>query len=172
MTGKTVFVGGPIQYASNAAGNVFDDRLKEQLQAVHTVLRALGTGIVSAHIAEDFGAGHVPTPSEVTARDFGYMERSDVYLAVLPMSQVGPYRTDGTHIELGWATALDIPVVVLWDGASVERYSFLVRGLAAVGSVTFVDLVEFENDVSVLERAMETVGNPTVVRTDAPRVLA
>jgi len=154
MEKLTVFVGGPIQYASGDGHATFDRRLRAQIEATHDHLSRLGVRVLSAHLAERFGAGQVPTPSEVTHRDLTYMRQSDVYVAVLPLSDDGPYRTDGTHVELGWATALNVPVVILWDTEGAERYSFLVRGLAAAGLAVFVDISAFEADPGTLLQAL------------------
>lgn len=157
MSGRrTVFVGGPIQYARLPGATRFDVRLRALLDGVHTVLLDAGHDVTSAHLAEDYGDGHVPTPRSVTARDFRFAHDCDVYVACLPMSDGRPYRSDGTHVELGWMSARGARCVVLWDADHADAYSFLVQGLDSVGPVEFLDLDDFFADPT---RLLDAVGD-------------
>lgn len=156
-TEQTVFVGGPIQYARLPGATHFDLRLRALLDGVHSVLRDAGHVVMSAHLSEDYGDGVVPGPGQVTVRDFGFAQESDVYVACLPMSDGRPYRSDGTHIELGWVSARSGRCVIMWDRAHADAYSYLVQGLTEVSPVEFVDLDEFFADPSLLLKAIVDV---------------
>ncbi|MFC7488558.1 hypothetical protein ACOCJ7_08335 [Knoellia sp. CPCC 206453] len=147
---QTVFVGGPIQYARLPGASHFDLRLRALLDGVHDVLRDAGHEVTSAHVAEDYGDGVVPTPDHVTTRDFTFARDCDVYVACLPMSDGRPYRSDGTHIELGWMSARGARCVIMWDREHADAYSFLVQGLPSVSPVVFVDLDDFFADPAIL----------------------
>lgn len=147
---QTIFVGGPIQYARLPSASHFDQRLRALLEGVHEVLQDAGHVVTSAHLAEDYGDGVVPTPYHVTTRDFTFARDCDVYVACLPMSDGRPYRSDGTHIELGWMSARGARCVIMWDHEHADAYSFLVQGLPSVSPVEFVDLDDFFADPSVL----------------------
>jgi nucleoside 2-deoxyribosyltransferase len=147
-----VFVGGPIQWAIDRRGS-FDPRIRDVLQSVITHLRSRDAVVFSAHVEERFGAVPDLKPCEVARRDFQWMCRSDVYLAVLPRNGDGSsVRSDGTYIEIGWASALRKPILVLMEGlrAGAHRGSQLLEGLGCVAQVAMVDLSDALRSEEVL----------------------
>lgn len=141
-TRPIVFVGGPIQAALGPAG--FDPTLRDVLEALLMDLTDVGYRVLSAHRAEQFGeAAECFTPQLVTGRDHAWMRQADVYVALLPLDDhARPVDSAGTGIELGWAAAYGIPVVVVWHSEEPERYSHLVRGLSVVATVRYFDLLK------------------------------
>lgn len=133
-------VGGPIQYGMRDGR--FDESLKSELLAVIDCLRQAGWQVLSSHLAEDFGTSAATfTPDVVTKRDYGWMLESDVYIAVLPTDASGaPIFSGGTCVELGWASARSVPIIVLWDEGNSENYSHLIRGLHTTATVRYLDL--------------------------------
>lgn len=138
-----VFVGGPIQYALNSRGSVFDTKLRTLIESVIHEIEALGCTVLSAHRVERFGV-LTPnlSPQEVAERDFKWIRECSLFVPILPLDEEGkPYRTDGTNIEIGWASALSKPVLLLTDGNPPgESYSHLIRGLSALGRIECFDL--------------------------------
>ena len=74
-------------------------------------------------------AANFLAPEECTELDLEEISGSDVF-AAFPGSPPPP----GTHIEIGWASTLRKPIVLLLH--EDEEYAFLIRGLHAVGDVT------------------------------------
>lgn len=136
---RSILVGGPIQHACSPCG--FDRALEKTIRDVITVLETAGHRVCSAHRVEEFGCRtHEWTPEEVTVRDHGWIEECDAFVAVLPRtSRDEVYRTDGTHVELGWASALRKPILLVADRPELPPYSHLVRGLAALARVEIQD---------------------------------
>jgi len=153
--GFTVFVGGPIQHA--LIQQRFDARVQQTLAAVLSIVSEVADSVLSAHAAEEFG---VLTPKMESAyiarRDFGWMQRCDAFVAVLPIQPDGaPYRTDGTFIEIGWATAFGKPAVLLVEGPSGnEQHSHLVRGMPAVADIVNFNLTELLRAPSQLREVL------------------
>jgi nucleoside 2-deoxyribosyltransferase len=132
----SVFLGGPIQHATSGAQ--FYTPLKRDLEAAIAQLREEGHRVFSAHLDEAFGAMEADfTPERVSRRDFGWMQACQVYAAILPRGPDGRLmRTDGTHIEIGWASALQIPIVLFVEAGCRPELSFLVQGLHTVATIT------------------------------------
>ncbi|MEU1072879.1 MULTISPECIES: nucleoside 2-deoxyribosyltransferase [unclassified Streptomyces] len=142
LSGLRVFVGGPIQYA--LGHNSFHRPLRETLQTIVTAVAEAGATVFSAHVVEKFGL-ETPlySPEDVSARDLEWMRRCDVFVPVLPTdADGGLMRTDGTHIELGWASALGRPIVMVTALPVPAAASHLLRGLPSVADVGHVDLAE------------------------------
>lgn len=150
LAGVDVFIGGPIQHALR--GETMIDKVQDPITlAIDTVGRA-GGNVFSAHVAEGFGKQTANfTPDEVSIRDFRWMNKCDVFVPVLPVQTDRTLvRTDGTHVELGWASALGRPIVMVTAHPFTEDASHLLKGLPRVGQVTVVGIDEFLKDPSRL----------------------
>jgi hypothetical protein len=142
-TSPAVFVGGPIQYALDGPGDVFDRELRSTIEMVLGEISSMGFVVFSAHLIERFG-DLTPSfdPHDVARRDFTWMKQCNLFIPILPCKASGElYRTDGTHIEIGWASALSKPILLLTGGSPPgDPYSHLIRGLSSVGVVKSFDL--------------------------------
>lgn len=137
---RTILVGGPIQHA--LIGDLFSAVVRRQVEGILDQIRATGAVVLSAHVAERFGL-ETPqlTPEAVSRRDFDWMRACDLFVAVLPVDAHGmPLRTDGTHVELGWASAMGKPVLVLVPESVQHGLSYLVQGLKQVTIFRLYDL--------------------------------
>jgi len=105
-------------------------RERELFGALIRRLEDDGCEVHNAHRREGWGSAFM-TPEECTKVDFTEISRCDVFVA-LPGYPASP----GTHVEIGWASAMGKPIVLLLnDGCD---YAFLVRGLHAVAQVTYL----------------------------------
>jgi nucleoside 2-deoxyribosyltransferase len=135
-----VFIGGPIQHALE------NGRIESSLaQTLKTFTRAFenqGYAVFSAHAAERWGASTAQfSPEQVTRRDYSWIRQADIYICVLPAKGDGSiWPSGGTHVELGWASALGVPILILWDPAVADQYSHLFRGLYAVAPVRYTSI--------------------------------
>ncbi|MFF8832359.1 hypothetical protein [Streptomyces sp. NPDC015131] len=89
-----------------------------------------GFGVHNAHRREAWGA-ELMSPETCTPLDQEEIRKADVFVA-LPGVPASP----GTHIEMGWASAFDKPIVLLLERG--REYAFLVRGLHTVATVEYV----------------------------------
>lgn len=139
MRNCVVFVGGPIQHAIDSQGR-FHIQVKTTISTIISDLRSNGYVILSAHEHENFGEMDVRGKSlEVCARDLEWMKECAVFVAVLPIDQNGEAICSmGTAVELGWASAMGKPIIIVCDPMLV--YSHLINGLGAVARVVTVDI--------------------------------
>lgn len=136
-----VFLGGPFKASVDPATGTLRAAERTRLESVIARLESDGYEVHNAHRREGWGAAFL-TPEECTRLDFEEISASDVFVA-FPGAPASP----GTHVEIGWASALGKPVVLLLeDGA---EYAFLVRGLHTVADVVFVP-VGPDSDVAEL----------------------
>lgn len=141
-----VFLGGPIQALTDDPVLLANTK-SVLLQAIEH-FQANGIEVFSAHLVEEFGdKTHEWTPTAVTQRDIMWMRTCDVFIAVLPRDSDGRLaRTDGTHIELGWASALNKPIILVMDPEVEEESSHLVKGLSSVARVTRLSFQTVQDD--------------------------
>jgi nucleoside 2-deoxyribosyltransferase len=152
---RSIFVGGPIQHALNGTG--FDTALRDLFHIVHDVLERAGFGVFSAHRAEQFGLTTAElTSDEIAVRDHAWMEQCTAFMAVIPLHVDGlPYRTDGTHIELGWASGQKKPIILVATLPLARGYSQVIHGLRKITAVHVLDSEMVRKDPSVLIGTVE-----------------
>ncbi|WP_141111322.1 hypothetical protein [Chromobacterium haemolyticum] len=155
MEDVSVFVGGPIQHALKKEGMTTE--AASPIKAVHDVIHGMRLHLLSAHLAERFGQdSHNYSPTEVVLRDYDWMLQCSLFIAILPCdSQSQLIRTDGTHIELGWASSLKKPILVLAQSHSHAQLSHLVKGLACVSQVKILDLGSVLQKPQILQQAIQ-----------------
>jgi nucleoside 2-deoxyribosyltransferase len=165
---KKIFVGGAIQYALEDDG--FNENLRKLLEKTMDQLEADGYEVLSAHRYENYGEMDVNDRQEwVTQRDYAWMQECDAYVAVLPQGPDGrPVRTDGSHVELGWASAMGKKIILLETQAANVEYSFLVAGLQGIADVTHVDIGEIHNPCFKLANVIEDEVSKQVMHQHAP----
>lgn len=121
-------------------------------------LRRHGFGVLSAHYEESFGGTFpLPRPEQVVTRDFQWMTECHAFVAVLPdHPSGGVWRSDGLHVELGWAACMGKPVVLVHSRGSLGDLSHLVLGMRAMTHVETIELDRVCADPAVLIHAVET----------------
>lgn len=122
-----VFLAAPFaQWLVRETGHL-EPRWRHRLELLIEGLAARGAEVFSSHRDEAWGAALLE-PAACTQRDFAAMRSTDVVCAV-----IGAPPSGGVMIELGWASALSKPVLMLVPKDS--HLSPLVQGLAAVARV-------------------------------------
>lgn len=144
----TVFVGGPFSAAlkiENGMVEEFDRPTRAALDRVHAMFSLNGFGLLSSHLAEDFGREiHEAT---LVQRDNAWLMASDVYVATLPWSGGAPVRSDGTFVEIGLALGLGVPCVLLIENGDDPQWSYYVRNLGNEPSVLILPLDAPEDEI-------------------------
>jgi hypothetical protein len=171
MAKNKVFLGGPIHHARDENG-CFDSRLKGLILCLVQVLERAGYEVLSAHVAEDFGNLPPPSSEELVLRDYGWLQLCDVYAALLVRGNSGEYiRSDGTHIEIGWASSMGKPIVIIGDDVPSDEHSHLLRGLGVFVHLQFVPIAEIESTsellLSSVRRALDAAPEGQRRRTPA-----
>ncbi|MCK1798991.1 nucleoside 2-deoxyribosyltransferase domain-containing protein [Streptomyces sp. XM4193] len=154
----TVFLGGPFKGLIDPVTG----RLREADRARYTSLidafEERGWRVLSAHRTEDWGAGLV-SDRECTRRDWEWMRECSVFVA-FPGRPASP----GTHVELGWASALGRPTVVLVEPDT--ECAALVAGLPGIAPVR---LLEHTGDPAEVCRAVTEAAGTGAAGSDAAR---
>jgi nucleoside 2-deoxyribosyltransferase len=84
------------------------------------------------------------------------MREADAFVAVLPAAANGvPWRTDGTCVELGWASALGRPILLLVDTSA--SYSHLITGLPNIAVVQVLSLAAVQLNPSLLTDELRAI---------------
>lgn len=158
-----IFVGGPIQHAIVGSGMV--ERAESPIRKIHFMVQSFDFPFVSAHVAEAFGGiTSTFTPDEVTHRDYNWMRKCKLFMAVLPSDEDGRLiRTDGTHVELGWAAALGKPILILANSDTHSQLSHLVKGLSTVANCAILPLERVVQRSEMLKQAIVDRLNHTIV---------
>lgn len=141
---KSVFLAGPFKGGLSVESGLLEEPLKRQLMDLVDFLENRGFRVFNAHRREQWGRDLV-TPEECTSIDFEEIKESD-WVVALPGCPASP----GTHIELGWASALGKPITVLLEAG--KEYAFLVRGLHRVTDVRYIHFESTEDCLSELSK--------------------
>lgn len=101
-----------------------------------------------AHKREKWGREFM-TPSVCTKIDYEEISRCDYFVA-FPGAPASP----GTHIEIGWASALGKPIILLLE--AYKDYAFLIRGLDEVTKIKRITYSRPQVDpASILEATID-----------------
>lgn len=127
-----VFLAAPFTQLIDQNSGSVDDFWRSQLLAVGEGIRELGHSPFLAHLREEWGDRLMP-PEVCTPLDYQEMVAADIVCAV-----IGAPPSNGVHIELGWASAMRKPILlVLQPGV---RYTPLLHGVAQLTQVWTYDL--------------------------------
>ncbi|ALL56246.1 hypothetical protein MHAE_07719 [Mycobacterium haemophilum DSM 44634] len=124
-----VFVAAPFGSYLDADG-VFDPHFRRQLEEFYDCLSGAGFEYFSAQVNENWGSTPL-LPRDCVPIDYKELASSDVVVAVL-----GRPPSLGVAVELGWASALQKPILIL--GTSIAASS-MIAGLDRVADVRFID---------------------------------
>ena len=128
----SVFLAAPFLSDIDPATGSLRSGAQELIKTLVDHFEGRGFEVQNAHRREAWGAAFL-APSDYTRLDFDEIEAADVLVAI-PGSPPSP----GTHIEIGWATALRKPVVLLFEPG--KTYAGLLRGLGEQGRVRIIEL--------------------------------
>ena len=132
MRVRSVFLAGPFKALVDPATGAMREADRTRIESVIDRLERDGYEVRNAHRREAWGAQFL-TPEECTRLDFEEISTCDVFVA-FPGAPASP----GTHVEIGWASALGKPTVLLEEAGAT--YAFLVRGLHTVADVEHVEV--------------------------------
>jgi nucleoside 2-deoxyribosyltransferase len=144
-TVDSVFIGGPFLSLIDPATGLMSAQDQLRFSKLIDVFEDAGREVFNAHRREGWGRDLMP-PEQCSQLDFEGLAACDLFVA-FPGSPASP----GTHVEIGWATAMRKPTLLLLEDG--EYYTFLVTGLPAwagvrtvryTGTLGFLDGLEDE----------------------------
>lgn len=126
----------------------FDAQLRSRIEQVHRAVEHLGGRLLSAHLADSYGQKF--DEEQIVPRDKAWTRHCDLFVALLPLGSNGaPYRTDGTHVEIGLAVAYGKPVLLVIEDLHHPEQSYFLRNLGTVTGVTVVDWASFFDNLQL-----------------------
>ena len=125
-----IFLAAPFKACVDPLSGDLVEPLKRRLLSLTQFFEEMGFFVFNAHKREGWGR-EMMTPEVCTRTDFEQIGESE-WLVAIPGSPASP----GTHIEIGWASAMGKRIVLLLEKGG--EYAFLVRGLHTVADVTYV----------------------------------
>jgi hypothetical protein len=145
---EAVFVAAPFWGHVDKETGEFDTDAFGSINRLLQHFDGRGCVVYNAHRREKWGGAFLE-PAQYTPLDYEQICASDVMVAV-PGSPASP----GTHIEIGWASANQVPLVLLLEKG--KEYAGLLMGLDEFAPVR---IVEFAGDVDLdaLDEAVDEV---------------
>lgn len=122
---QKAFISTPITNAINPETGCFDSAMAYQISSIAEMLKERNYEIFLAIEKEKWGK-EIAKPEDCTVRDFNELKNSDKLIVYLPKC-----FSEGTCVEIGWATALVIPVTILCQKGM--KVSPLIQGLSTIG---------------------------------------
>jgi nucleoside 2-deoxyribosyltransferase len=144
-----LFLAGPFKALVDKSTGEMQVAERNRFEKLIETFELNGFEVYNAHRREGWGANFL-TPEECTRLDLEEISRSDVFVA-FPGNPASP----GTHIEIGWASALGKPIVLLLEDE--KEYAFLVRGLYKVANVRYVTFAVGQDFAEEVLAAVEDV---------------
>lgn len=145
---RKVFLAGPFKGLIDPATGLMHPFHQRRFEALIEFFEKRNFDVHNAHRREKWGACFM-APEECTRIDYDEIAAADLIVA-MPGSPASP----GTHVELGWASALGKPIVLLLEPDA--QYAFLVRGLHTVTRVAHVTL---DGETGHLDRIAEAIAS-------------
>jgi hypothetical protein len=127
-----VFLAAPFTQLIDDHDGVVTRSWRAEIRAMYDALEGRGRSVFLAHEREAWGED-LMTPEVCTPLDFAEMQRADVVCAY-----IGAPPSLGVHIELGWASSMRKPTLMLTD--ETVRYSPLLWGLTQLTDATYLPL--------------------------------
>ncbi|MEE6179656.1 nucleoside 2-deoxyribosyltransferase [Mycobacterium sp. 050134] len=146
---RTVFVAGPFFKLVDPTTGVMQARDRTRFERLIHYFEGSGCTVHNAHRRESWGEAFLE-PDDFTKLDYDEIAASDLIVAV-----PGPPASLGTHIELGWASAMGKPIVLLLE--KDEDHALMVYGLRHITKTAIVEIINGEFEFSALKDAVIAV---------------
>lgn len=148
---RNVFIGGPFFKIVDPETGTMPPHEVQLIEGLITHFENLGAAqIINAHKRERWGTAFMEPPV-YTKLDYEGVATSDL---VVTMPGCRPPSL-GSHIEIGWASALGKPMVLLVEPDG--EYSGMIQGLHSLTPTVIVHLVNRQVDFAALDRAIVKV---------------
>ncbi|MCF2858486.1 nucleoside 2-deoxyribosyltransferase [Pseudoalteromonas sp. SMS1] len=124
---KKMFLAGPFKALVSKETQVMSEAHIAQFSDIIDHFEQQNWSVHCAHKRESWGREFM-TPAQCTKIDYDEIAKCDYFVA-FPGAPASP----GTHIELGWASAMKKPMILLLEEG--EEYAYLVQGLGEISTV-------------------------------------
>lgn len=125
LLGRRVFVAAPFTQTICPKERIVPYTKRVRIEMLVHALREAGASVFLAHERERWGEA-LMSGIDCTGLDFREMQQADAVVAVIDPPSYG------VCLELGWASALQLPVVLLAESEASRRCTPLIEGLGEV----------------------------------------
>lgn len=146
-TRRRAFLAGPFKGILDDATGEIRAFERQRYEALIRHLESRGYAVSNAHQREGWGKSFM-APEVCTRLDYEDIRGCDLFVA-FPGHPASP----GTHIEIGWASALGKPMILLLEEG--HPYAFLIQGLHVVGDVSYLRMPTGEIGLDRFAAALE-----------------
>lgn len=140
---KRMFLAGPFKALVDPQTQTMSPQDIGRFTRIIDWFERRGLEVHCAHRREAWGREFM-TPAQCTRIDFEEISKCDYFVA-FPGSPASP----GTHIELGWASALGKRIILLQEAG--KDYAYLVRGLGEIAPTRVVEFSGEHVDPTLIE---------------------
>lgn len=144
-----VFVGGPFYNLVDPKTGEMSEADQQKFTRLIDYFEQRGAKVYNAHRREAWGKEFL-TAFECTKLDLEEISRSDLFIAY-----PGVPASAGTHVEIGWASALGKRMILLLE--KDKKHAFLVTGLESIANVEFIWFDDPQEIFDQLEDALRRV---------------
>ncbi len=144
-----IFFAAPFTKIINSNDGLVDPEFRMWINTIVQKLRTFGHIVFLAHEREEWGAKLDP-PEKALKLDWEEIEESDIVLAY-----IGNPPSPGVQMEIGYASALQKPIVVF--SVNNEEIPYLTKGLSAVTNTTFKEIKKPEDAAEILLNAINAI---------------
>lgn len=146
---EQIFLSTPISQAINPSTGLLQSKIAVRINRIYDLLSMSSYTVFLAIDREDWGRQKV-TSDGCTKRDYNELLKSKHLVAI-----ISDYMSDGVLIELGWASALNIPITIIADYRM--NLSHLVSGLPAVSNTKIFE-VDWQSDEMFISSILKERG--------------
>ena len=140
-----IFLAAPMTQYSRASEATRFASFRSHWSGILDALEANGHNVFSAHRREAWGA-ELDSPADALAVDLAELRESNLVIAY-----VGNPPSPGVQLELGYAVARQIPMMVFVDAGQPDPY--LVRGMPAISDAQLFEIASLSEIQPVLAHA-------------------
>jgi nucleoside 2-deoxyribosyltransferase len=138
-----VFIAYPLAKLISSKTGMMEESHINLIKEMKAYLVSLGHEVFSAHEREKWGKEF--NKDDCASLDFAEMKRADLLIAF-------PETSGGVHVELGWASAMEKPIIIFLENG--KYYSPLVQSMGKIGDIR---IVFFENESEILSKLKEAI---------------
>jgi nucleoside 2-deoxyribosyltransferase len=145
---KRLFLAGPFKALVSKETQIMSEDNIKQFSNIIEYFEKINWSIHCAHKRESWGKKFM-TPTQCTRIDYDEIDKCDYFIAF-----PGIPPSPGTHIELGWASAMKKNIILLLEEG--EEYAYLVQGL---GEISTIRELRYNTEQGVDTKKIEAIIN-------------
>jgi nucleoside 2-deoxyribosyltransferase len=140
-----VFIAYPLAKLISSKTGMMEENHINLIKEMKVYLNSLGHEVFTAHEREKWGKEF--NKDDCASLDFAEMKKADMLVAF-------PETSGGVHVELGWASAMEKPIIIFLERG--KYYSPLVQSMGKIGNIKIVFFEKESDIVDILKKVIES----------------